>query len=138
MTATAADLSALHAAAVAGDRVAMLLLADLAEGARDDARAGAWRFLADPPETGWERRAWEVLRSLGVPAGHWRGGHHVSVYGAGSLLMITRAPVASWGRTWAWVPAGWTEGGLPRSAAPPRVREAVLAACRLALAGLSP
>jgi hypothetical protein len=157
MTATA-NLTALHAAAVSGDRFAMLVLGDLAEAGMDDARADAWRWLADPPAQGWERRAWEVLRGTAeAPHGSVRidlgsPGRTVRADAVGApghltchLGLSSRSYVAGhgtgyyvWGRE-----TGWRFDGDYRSRSeaptrpPPEVREAVLSACRLALAGAS-
>jgi hypothetical protein len=126
MTATA-NLVALHAAAVSGDWSAMLLLADLAEAGMDDARADAWRWLADPPRKGWEWRAVSVL--LAGVARHRRdvqaGGYRVRATCArGARLTVWDEELY-----WRWEAALKTRN----TPAPPGVREACLAACRLAV-----
>jgi hypothetical protein len=132
ISATASDLSALRAAALAGDRVAMLMLADLAEAGMDDARADAWRWLADPPERGRERRVRDLCRGDATTP-------HGQVF-ASSVLLFFGPGNAGW--SWSWDSRhGWRSGDdgqlsqAPGGVPPPGVREAVLSACRLALAG---
>jgi hypothetical protein len=149
MTATA-NLTALHAAAVSGDRFAMLLLADALEEARDDARADAWRWLADPPAQGWERRACAIFGGLRAWGTRYTapGGWSAACYPDARLDV--RAPGTPgyawryygserWGQDlWRAESAGAPLYGappLPGGAPPPEVREAVLSACLLALAG---
>jgi hypothetical protein len=141
MAATASDLSAIRAAALADDRVAMLVLADLAEAEMDDVRADAWRWLADPPAQGWEGRTWEVLRAASprFATRTWAGG--AGVWHTPVCLHVIVAddrPYLRW-----WPKTGrWSrrtgEGGAPWVTGvecPPDARDAVLSACRLALAG---
>jgi hypothetical protein len=130
VTATASDLDALRAAASSGDRFALSLLADLAED-------GA---------PGWEHAAWAVLHAAGVGR---EDGREVNVWAWGDTApgsarrdLIVEGP----GLLWVWQdgPApGWSEsdetwGRATANWPPPGVRDAVLSACRLALAGLSP
>jgi hypothetical protein len=142
MTATASSLSALRAAARDGDRVAMLLLADLAEEQGDDARAGAWRYLAGPPREGWERRAWELLPqpyrdaplAFGFPWARARLGRRAEgVREIEGCMAPGHGPFFSWD-----FESGWRLDNETVGQPPPEVREAVLAACRAVLAGLLP
>jgi hypothetical protein len=134
MTATA-NLSALRAAAVSGDRFAMLALADVAEAGMDDARAGAWRWLADPPAGGWERRACGRCRQDTTTP-------HGGVVVWADVLLFFGPGDTGWSWRWDrrqgwWSGKGGDPGPAPGRVAPPEVREAVLYACRLALAGVS-
>jgi hypothetical protein len=135
MTATAPSLSALHAAAGRGCRLACLALADVAEEAGDDALAGRWRWMAAPPRKGWEPGAWEVLRAAGVPADRRGRGRRISVYVNDVLLVARHTAAPSWDGAWSWAPARalWRQGGRDWRACPPAVRDAVLAACLAAL-----
>lgn len=137
MTATA-NLTALRAAAVSGDRVAMLLLADVAEAGMDDDQADAWRWLADPPAEGWERRACGVLAGFPgeviCPLG-W-----VRAFGGPAFrrLEVHLRWNDAGPRMWAWDDGrGWhlqLDPDVPRDP-PPAVRGAALTACRKVLAG---
>jgi hypothetical protein len=127
MTATA-NLTALRAAALAGDRVAMLLLADLAEDRGDDARADAWRWLADPPVRGWELRVCGLLLA-GV------GRYRRDVEARGYRVRATCARgtrLAVWGSGQYW---RWEAGHKSDARAQPWARGACLSACRQVLAG---
>jgi hypothetical protein len=124
------------AANLTGDRSAMVCLADLAEEQGDDARADAWRWLADPPAGGWERRAWDVLPSAGAA---WEtDGVWVSRdVGAIRIATLSREyPICEWRHEGGWYDTGAAVPG-PITDLNPWVREACLAACRLALAGVS-
>jgi hypothetical protein len=137
-----ANLTALRAAAASGDRCAMLLLADLLEEAGDDARAGCWRWLADPRGQGWERRAWEVLTASGWRRGDVPDGRvFADAAGGGTLLIVLPASAAAAAARHRWYErryggGRWTAGGR-RVVPGPWVRDACLSACRLALAGAS-
>jgi hypothetical protein len=117
MTATASDLSALRSAARGGDRVAMLLLADLAEE-------------GDP---GWEDHAWVVLSCFG-------GRDLAPACPVGRSAYSPYLSVSCGARVWYWAGTArpdvrWSAPPEVRRApsCPPGVRDVVLAACRLAL-----
>jgi hypothetical protein len=134
MTATA-NLTALHAAAVSGDRSAMLCLADLAEEQGDDGRAGAWRWLADPPAEGWERRAAMGLAGAGgldVDGAFVEGRGPQGQFPA--RLWCRRQSAYLWdeNRGWRFDPESQY---LVACSCPAGIRDDILAACRLALAG---
>src|SRR5437660_1433277 len=125
---TAVNLTALRAAALAGDRVAMLALADIALERGEDDRADAWRWLADPPAEGWERRVPSFLPWGPV---RLRRGVCVERGGSGRVLVSLYG-----GAGWYWHPAdGWRGEvrhrrhgcrSLCGTTPPPGVREACL------------
>jgi hypothetical protein len=138
MTATASNLSALRTAALAGDRVAMLCLADVAEERGEDDRADVWRWLADPPAEGWEQRAWGIIFS--------RPSLYISPDGADEVWLVRHGlevrrlssdtVTAVWDRpSDRWLLRTVRRGILADNSLPGWVRPAVLAASRRALAG---
>lgn len=138
MTASTPNLAALLAAAreEPPDRVALLLLADLAEEAGDDDLAGNWHWLADVPATGWERRAWGLL-----PAPHEAYyGPHPEPWARARVGRVLdgveeiEAYVSGHGVcTWDCY-RRWRDASGKIIDCPPGVRATVLAACRATLA----
>jgi hypothetical protein len=143
MTATA-NLSALRAAALGGEPLACLALADLALEAGDDARADAWRWLANPPAQGWERRAADLMGlagAIGVEAnGAWVEGRGPHARDRGPLTSparlwhrrVSAGPAYLWDENRGWR-IEWANAAPVDYVCPDAVREDVLAACRLAV-----